>query len=95
MVAAAWIESLYLCLEPMKEQMLDANAIELIHDHQVLLENLIEMLDQSKQAANVAKLLDEMKLIQSAYDVIYQNKNDQITQKQHGCRCARKINLIK
>ena len=81
-VAAAWIESLYLCLEPMKEQALDANAIELIHDHQVLLENLIEMLDQSKQSANVAKLLDELKLIQSAYDVIYQNKNDQITQKQ-------------
>ena len=81
-VAAAWIESLYLCLEPMKEQALDDNATELIHDHQVLLENLIEMLDQSKQSANVAKLLEELQLIQSAYDVTYQNKDDKITQKQ-------------
>ena len=82
MVAAAWVESLYLCLEPMKHKEIDDEATELIHDHQILLENLIEMLDQSKQSANVAKLLDEMELIQSAYDVIYQNKDDKITQKQ-------------
>ena len=81
-VAGAWIESLYLCLEPLKHQTLDDNATELIHDHQVLLENLIELLDQNKQSANVAKLLDELKLIQSSYDVIYQNKDENISQKQ-------------
>ena len=66
----------------MKQQELDKNALELVHDHQVLLENLIELLDQNKQSANVAKLLDELKLIQASYDVIYQNKDENITQKQ-------------
>lgn len=81
-VAGAWIESLYLCLEPMKHQKLDDEFTELIHDHQVLLENLIELLDQNKQSRNVAKLLDEMKLIQAAYDVTYQNKDEKISQEQ-------------
>ena len=81
-VAGAWIESLYLCLEPMKQQKLDAEFEELIHDHQVLLENLIELLDQNKQSRNVAKLLEEMKLIQAAYDVTYQNKDEHISQQQ-------------
>jgi hypothetical protein len=81
-VAGAWIESLYLCLLPMKHEKLDADFLELIRDHQVLLENLIELLDQNKQSRNVAKLLEEMKLIQSAYDVTYQNKDENITQQQ-------------
>ena len=81
-VAGAWIESLYLCLQPMKQQKLDDDFEELIHDHQVLLENLIELLDQNKQSRNVAKLLDEMKLIQAAYDVTYQNKDEHISQQQ-------------
>ena len=81
-VAGAWIESLYLCLEPMKHQELNDETYELIHDHQVLLENLIELLDQNKQSANVAKLLDELKLIQSVYDVTYQNKSEKVTQEQ-------------
>ena len=81
-VAGAWIESLYLCLEPMKHQELNDETNELIHDHQVLLENLIELLDQNKQSGNVAKLLDELKLIQSVYDVTYQNKNEKVTKDQ-------------
>lgn len=81
-VAGAWIESLYLCLEPMKHQELNDETNELIHDHQVLLENLIELLDQNKQSGNVAKLLDELKLIQSVYDVTYQNKSEKVTKDQ-------------
>lgn len=81
-VAGAWIESLYLCLVPMKQQQLEDDYNELIRDHQVLLENLIELLDQNKQSRNVAKLLDEMKLIQAAYDITYQNKDEKITQDQ-------------
>ncbi len=81
-VAGAWIESLYLCLTPMKQQKLDDEFNELIHDHQVLLENLIELLDQNKQSRNVAKLLDELKIIQAAYDVTYQNKEEKVSQQQ-------------
>ena len=81
-VAGGWIESLYLCLEPMKQQELNDETYELIRDHQVLLENLIELLDQNKQSGNVAKLLEELKLIQSVYDVTYQNKDEKVTKQQ-------------
>jgi hypothetical protein len=81
-VAGAWVESLYLCLEPMKNQELTDETNELIRDHQVLLENLIELLDQNKQSGNVAKLLDELKLIQSVYDVTYQNKDEKVSKQQ-------------
>ncbi len=82
-VAGAWIESLYLCLEPMKRNAsLDDDEMELIQDHQVLLENLIELLSQNRQSGNVAKLLEELELIQSVYDVTYQEEGGVITQKQ-------------
>lgn len=81
-VASAWIESLYLCLMPMKQNALTDDDMELIQDHQVLLENLIELLDQNKQSGNVAKLLEELQLIQSVYDVTYQNADGKVTQQQ-------------
>lgn len=81
-VASAWIESLYLCLEPMKHIELDDDDMELIQDHQVLLENLIELLAQNKQSGNVSKLLAELQLIQAAYDVTYQNESENLTQQQ-------------
>ncbi len=81
-VASAWIESLYLCLMPMKHSTLTDGDMELIQDHQVLLENLIELLAQNKQSSNVAKLLEELQLIQSVYDVTYQNADGKVTQQQ-------------
>lgn len=81
-VAGAWIESLYLCLTPMKSQPLGEAEMELIHDHQILLENLIELLSQNKQSGNVAKLLEELLLIQSVYDIVYQNEGKILTQQQ-------------
>lgn len=81
-VASAWIESLYLCLEPMKHMELNDDDMELIQDHQVLLENLIELLAQNKQSGNVSKLLEELQLIQAAYDVTYQNESESLTQQQ-------------
>lgn len=81
-VASAWIESLYLCLMPMRQNAITDDDMELIQDHQVLLENLIELLDQNKQSGNVAKLLEELQLIQSVYDVTYQNADGKVTQQQ-------------
>ena len=56
--------------------------MEIIEDHQVILENLAELLEQNKQDRNVAKLLEEIKAIQTAYDVNYQNEGKMLTQKQ-------------
>jgi len=81
-VAGSWIESLYLCLKSICDMPIDDKTMETIHDHQVILENLVELLNQNKQVRNVAKLLDELKTIQSAYDVAYQNDGKKLTQKQ-------------
>ncbi len=81
-VGGAWIESIYLCLESIGHAGLNDNTIELVQDHQVLLENLVELLSQNKQSGNVAKLLAELQKIQEVYDVTYQNGNKTLTDKQ-------------
>lgn len=81
-VAGSWIESIYLCLKSICDMKLDSKTMEIITDHQVVLENLAELLEQNKQARNVSQLLDEIKTIQSAYDVLYQNEGKVLTQKQ-------------
>ena len=81
-VAGSWIESIYLCLKTICDLKIDKQTMEIIEDHQVILENLAELLEQNKQDRNVAKLLEEIKAIQTAYDVNYQNEGKMLTQKQ-------------
>jgi len=81
-VAGSWIESLYLSLKSICDKEIDKTTMETIHDHQVILENLVELLNQNKEVPNVAKLLSELKTIQSAYDITYQNGDKKLTQEQ-------------
>ncbi len=81
-IAGAWLESLYIAINSIKEFSVDNPTVMRVAEQQMLLENLTDYLKTLNEDAQIQDLYNKLVNLQNSYDLLYDNIEDIMTEEQ-------------